>query len=162
MLSQHLITKPVFDALFADHDFASRNPVSQVMQAMADALDGSGLEAETTRLGKFYASVQARAEQVVSAEGKQQLIADLYQKFFQTAFKKQSDALGIVYTPVEIVDFILRAADCVSRKSFGRGLTDESVHILDVHIMRNFDVSRDVQTDAAAVRDRRLKAGGPR
>ena len=131
MLSQHLITKPVFDALFAGHDFASHNPVSQVMQAMADALDGSGLAAETMRLDKFYASVHARAEQVVSAEGKQHLIADLYQKFFQTAFKKQSDALGIVYTPVAVVDFILRAADYVSRDSFGRGLTDKDVHILD-------------------------------
>jgi predicted helicase len=131
MLSQHLITKPVFDALFAGHDFATHNPVSQVMQAMADALDGSGLAAETMRLDKFYASVQARAEQVVSAEGRQHLIADLYQKFFQTAFKKQSDALGIVYTPVEVVDFILRAADYASRKYFGRGLTDKDVHILD-------------------------------
>ncbi|MBJ7340633.1 DEAD/DEAH box helicase [Mycolicibacterium sp.] len=131
MLSQHLITKPVFDALFAGHDFASRNPVSRVMQAMVDALDGSGLEAETARLDKFYSSVRARAEQVVSAEGKQRLIADLYEKFFQTAFKKQSDALGIVYTPVEIVDFILRAADHVSRETFSRGLTDEGVHVLD-------------------------------
>jgi predicted helicase len=131
MLSQHLITKPVFDALFAGHDFATHNPVSEVMQGMADALDGSGLAAETVRLDKFYASVQARAEQVVSAEGKQHLIADLYQKFFQTAFKKQSEALGIVYTPVEVVDFILHAADSVSRKHFGRGLTDEGVHILD-------------------------------
>jgi predicted helicase len=131
MLSQHLITKPVFDALFAGHDFATHNPVSQVMQAMADALDGSGLAAETLRLDKFYSSVQARAEQVVSADGKQHLIADLYQKFFQTAFKKQSDALGIVYTPVEVVDFILRAADHASRDAFGRGLTDEGVHILD-------------------------------
>ena len=67
----------------------------------------------------------------VSAEGKQHLIADLYQKFFQTAFKKQSDALGIVYTPVEVVDFILRAADYVSRETFGRGLTGKDVHILD-------------------------------
>ena len=131
MLSQHLITKPVFDALFASHDFAAHNPVSQVMQAMADAVDGAGLAAETMRLDKFYASVQARAEQVVSAEGKQQLIADLYQKFFQTAFKKQSDALGIVYTPIEVVDFILRAVDHVCRNHFGSGLTDEGVHVLD-------------------------------
>jgi predicted helicase len=131
MLSQHLITRPIFDALFAGHDFATHNPVSQVMQAMADALDGSGLAAETMRLDKFYASVSARAEQVVSAKGKQHLIAELYQKFFQTAFKKQSDALGIVYTPVEVVDFILRAADHVSRETFGRGLTAEGVHIID-------------------------------
>jgi predicted helicase len=131
MLSQHLITKPVFDALFTGHEFASHNPVSQVMQAMADALDASGLAAETTRLDKFYASVQARAEQVVSAEGKQQLIADLYEKFFRIGFKKQAEALGIVYTPTQVVDFILRSTDEVMRKHFGRGLTDEGVHILD-------------------------------
>jgi predicted helicase len=131
MLSQHLITKPIFDALFSGHDFASHNPVSQVMQAMANVLDGSGLEAETKRLAKFYDSVRLRAEQVVDAQGKQHLIADLYQKFFQTAFKKQSEALGIVYTPVEVVDFILRAADHAAREHLGRGLTDEGMHILD-------------------------------
>ncbi|OBB57816.1 helicase [Mycobacterium sp. 852013-51886_SCH5428379] len=131
MLSQHLITKPVFDALFAGHDFAIHNPVSKVMQAMVDALDGTGLESETARLDKFYDSVRLRAEQVVSADGKQHLIADLYEKFFRTAFKKQSDALGIVYTPVEVVDFILRAADHASRAHLGKGLTDEGVHILD-------------------------------
>ena len=131
MLSQHLITKPIFDALFSGHDFAARNPVSRVMQAMTDALDGHGLQAETQRLSKFYDSVRLRAEQVVSVEGKQHLIADLYEKFFRTAFKKQSEALGIVYTPTEVVDFILRAADHATREHFGRGLTDDGVHILD-------------------------------
>lgn len=131
MLSQHLITKPVFDALFAGHDFAAHNPVSRVMQAMVDTLDGNGLQSQTTRLDKFYDSVRLRAAQVVSADGKQHLIAELYEKFFQTAFKKQSDALGIVYTPIEVVDFILRAADHASRTHLGKGLTEEGVHILD-------------------------------
>jgi predicted helicase len=131
MLSQHLITKPIFDALFAGHDFAAHNPVSKVMQAMTDTLDGHGLDAETQRLDKFYNSVRLRAEQVVSAEGKQRLIAELYEKFFRTAFKKQSEALGIVYTPTEVVDFILRAADHACREHLGHGLTDEGVHLLD-------------------------------
>ena len=131
MLSQHLITKPVFDALFAEHDFTSHNPVSRVMQSMVDTLDDSGLEAETAGLDGFYASVRVRATEVTSAEGKQKVIAELYERFFKIGFKKQSDALGIVYTPVEIVDFILRAADAALRDSFGRGLTDEGVHVLD-------------------------------
>ena len=131
MLSQHLITKPVFDALFAEHDFASHNPVSRVMQSMVDTLDDTGLEAETASLDGFYASVRVRATEVTSAEGKQKVIAELYERFFKIGFKKQSDALGIVYTPVEIVDFILRAADAALRDSFGRGLTDEDVHVLD-------------------------------
>lgn len=131
MLSQHLITKPVFDALFAGHDFASHNPVSRTMQKMVDAIGGAGLEAETARLEGFYESVRRRAGEVTSAEGKQQVIAELYEKFFRIGFKKQAEALGIVYTPVEIVDFILRAADSVMRKHFGRGLSDEGVHVLD-------------------------------
>ncbi|WP_313502386.1 DEAD/DEAH box helicase [Corynebacterium variabile] len=131
MLAQHLITKPVFDALFEGQNFAEHNPVSKVMQKMVDALNDYGLESETAGLEKFYASVRVRASEVSSAEGKQQVIAELYEKFFRIGFKAQSDALGIVYTPVEIVDFILRAADAASREAFAKGLTDEGVHILD-------------------------------
>ncbi|MFE5117552.1 DEAD/DEAH box helicase family protein [Arthrobacter koreensis] len=131
MLSQHLITKPVFDALFEGHDFAAQNPVSKVMQAMVDQLSGANLDAETAKLDSFYNSVRVRASEVTSAEGKQQVIAELYEKFFKLGFAKQADALGIVYTPVEIVDFILRATDQALRDSFGRGLTDEDVHVLD-------------------------------
>ncbi|MFP7365382.1 DEAD/DEAH box helicase [Corynebacterium callunae] len=131
MLSQHLITAPVFDALFAESSFAQQNPVSKVMQRMADALNDSQLSAETEKLDKFYDSVRIRAAEVNSAAGKQTVIKDLYERFFKKAFKKQSEALGIVYTPVEIVDFILRAADDISKKYFGRGLSDEDVHILD-------------------------------
>ncbi len=153
MLSQHLITKPIFDALFAGHDFAAHNPVSRVMQAMADSLDGSGLEAETKSLAKFYDSVRLRAEQVTDAQGKQQLIADLYQKFFQTAFKKQSDALGIVYTPMEVVDFILRAADRAAREHLGRGLTDEGVHILDGFTGTGTFITRLLESDLITPKD---------
>lgn len=131
MLSQHLITAPVFNALFDNHDFIENNPVAQVMQRMTDALQDAHLDRETESLEKFYESVRVRASEVTSASGKQQVIKDLYERFFRKAFKKQAEALGIVYTPVEIVDFILRAADEVSRKHFGKGLSDEGVSILD-------------------------------
>lgn len=131
MLSQHLITAPVFNALFTEHDFAAHNPVARVMQRMVDALSDAKLESEAESLTKFYESVRIRASEVSSASGKQQVIKDLYERFFRKAFKKQSEALGIVYTPVEIVDFILRSADQISRWHFGKGLTDEGVHILD-------------------------------
>ncbi|WP_312713960.1 DEAD/DEAH box helicase [Corynebacterium flavescens] len=131
MLSQHLITAPVFNALFAEHDFAAHNPVARVMQRMVDALADAKLESETANLSKFYASVRVRASEVSSASGKQQVVKDLYERFFRKAFKKQSEALGIVYTPIEIVDYILRAADTLSKEHFGKGLSDEGVHILD-------------------------------
>lgn len=131
MLSQHLITAPVFNALFTEVDFADQNPVSKVMQTMVDALNDKQLDSETEKLEGFYESVRKRAGEVTSASGKQQVVKDLYQRFFQKAFKKQSEALGIVYTPVEIVDYILRAADEILKAHFGKGLTDEGVHILD-------------------------------
>jgi len=131
MLAQHLITKPVFDALFEGHSFAQSNPVSVTMENMVTTLGEAGLEAETESLEAFYTSVRTRASEVTTAEGKQQVIADLYEKFFKLGFKKDADALGIVYTPTEIVDFINRAADDISKEVFGRGLTDENVHILD-------------------------------
>ena len=131
MLSQHLITKPVFDALFEHDSFAAHNPVSLTMQQMVGALAGHGLDAETAKLEKFYDSVRRRAESIHTTAGRQTVIHDLYEQFFKKAFPKQSSSLGVVYTPVEIVDFILRAADEVCRQEFGYGLTDEGVHILD-------------------------------
>ena len=131
MLSQHLITAPVFNALFENHDFITHNPVAQVMEKMVKALSEANLDTETESLEKFYESVRVRASEVSSASGKQQVIKELYERFFQKAFKKQAESLGIVYTPVEIVDFILRAADDVSKKHFGKGLSDEGVCILD-------------------------------
>ena len=131
MLSQHLVTKPVFDAVFDGYDFAASNPVAQVMGRMLTVLDGANLEAETDELEGFYASVRERCAGIDNAEGKQRVITELYEKFFSQAFKKTAQSLGIVYTPVEIVDFILRSVDWLSREHLGRGVTDEGVHVLD-------------------------------
>lgn len=131
MLAQHLITRPVFDALFAGSQFLEHNPVAQAMEAMLAALDAHNVDDENRTLEKFYDSVRMRVEGIDSAEGRQKIILELYDTFFSTAFKKTVDKLGIVYTPVEIVDFILRSADAVLREEFGQGLTDEGVHILD-------------------------------
>ena len=131
MLAQHLITRPVFEALFGGYDFAAHNPVAQTMERMLAALDEHNLDDENHSLEKFYDSVRMRVEGVDTAEGRQKLIVQLYDTFFATAFKKTVDKLGIVYTPVEIVDFILRSADDVLREHFDQGLTDEGVHILD-------------------------------
>lgn len=131
MLAQHLITRPVFDALFEDYDFAAHNPVSRVMQTMLDALDDQALEKENAELESFYASVRLRAEGIDNAEGKQKIITELYERFFKLAFKKTSESLGIVYTPVEIVDFIIRSVDDALKVEFGASLSDKGVHVLD-------------------------------
>ncbi|MDA8191756.1 MAG: N-6 DNA methylase, partial [Gammaproteobacteria bacterium] len=134
MLSQHLITKPVFDALFAGYSFADHNPVSQSMQKMVDLLEGQALEKETTKLTKFYEDVRARAQGIDNAEGRQRVILELYDKFFRTAFPRMAERLGIVYTPVEVVDFILQSAEVALQKHFGAHLADAGVQILDPFI----------------------------
>lgn len=131
MLSQHLITKPVFDALFEGYQFTQKNPVSLSMQKMLDLLEGQALEKETKTLEKFYSSVKERASGIDNAAGKQTIIKELYDKFFNSAFPRMAERLGIVYTPVEVVDFIIRSADDALRKEFGVGLSDSGVHVLD-------------------------------
>jgi predicted helicase len=131
MLAQHLITRPVFDALFGGYDFAAANPVAQTMERMLAALDEHSLDTENESLAKFYESVRMRVAGIDTAEGRQEIIRQLYDTFFATAFPRSVAKLGIAYTPVEVVDFILRSADWALRKSFGHGLTDEGVHILD-------------------------------
>ncbi|MBE3076997.1 DEAD/DEAH box helicase [Clavibacter michiganensis subsp. michiganensis] len=131
MLSQHLITQPVFDALFAGHAFSDHNPVSQVMQRMVDALEEQNLATETSDLARFYAGVQRTVAGITDTSGRQTIIKRLYEKFFSGAFRGTSERLGIVYTPNEIVDFILRSADRLSREHFGAGLTDHGVHVFD-------------------------------
>lgn len=131
MLAQHLVTRPIFEALFDGYSFAETNPVARIMEKMLDSLDEHPLSAENAPLERFYDSVRRRVEGVDNAEGKQRILIELYDKFFAAAFKKTVDKLGIVYTPIEIVDFILRSADDVLRQEFGQGLTDEGVHILD-------------------------------
>ena len=131
MLAQHIITKPIFEALFEGYSFVKSNAVSTAMQGMLDALEGKSVAEESETLQKFYDSVRKRAEGIDNAEGKQRIIIELYDKFFKTAFPKMVEQLGIVYTPVEVVDFIIHSVNDVLQKEFGRSLSDENVHILD-------------------------------
>lgn len=132
MLAQHLITRPVFEALFEDYSFVKNNPVSQAMQKMLDILDKNAIDKEQEeKLGKFYADIKERAEGIKTSEGKQKIIIELYDKFFKTALPKTVEKLGIVYTPVEVVDFILNSVSDVLKKEFNRTLSDENLHILD-------------------------------
>jgi predicted helicase len=131
MLAQHLITKPVFDALFEGYSFARHNPMSQAMQGVLDVLQEHHLDKEADTLEKFYASVKLRAEGITNAEGKQKIVVELYDKFFRNAFPKMTERLGIVYTPVEVVDFIIYSVNHILQAEFGQTLGSKGVHILD-------------------------------
>ena len=131
MLSQHLVTKPVFDALFEDYTFAQSNPVSQAMESTLESLQERGLEKETEGLENFYRDVRVCVRDVKDAASKQRIIAELYQRFFKLALPDTASKLGIVYTPVEVVDYIVRSVEDLLNREFGASLSNDGVHVLD-------------------------------
>ncbi len=133
MIAQHMITMPVFDALFGDFQFAKSNPVSVAIDGFLSSLDEHRIEeaSDAAVLDDVYASVRRRAAMVRTDTARQQLIRDLYEQFFKVAFEKTSQKMGVVYTPAEIIDYILRETDRVLKREFGKSLADEGVHILD-------------------------------
>ncbi|WP_186222581.1 DEAD/DEAH box helicase [Burkholderia gladioli] len=146
MLAQHLITKPVFDALFADYSFAKHNPMSIAMQGVLDVLHEHRLDKEADTLERFYESVKMRAEGIDNAAGKQKIVVELYDKFFRNAFPKMTERLGIVYTPVEVVDFIIHSVSHVLRAEFGQTLGSKGVHIIDPFVGTGTFVTRLLQS----------------
>lgn len=156
MLSQHLITKPVFSALFENYDFANKNPVSKTMQAMLDLLYAQNLDTETRSLEGFYESVRQRASGIDNAEGRQRVVIELYEKFFRTAFPKMAESLGIVYTPIEVVDFILHSVDWLLRKEFGKRIGAAGVNVLDPFTGTGTFISRLLQS-SSLIQDEDLK-----
>lgn len=139
MLAQHMVTQPIFDALFEGYAFSQNNPVSHAMEDVLAVFESHALgkdkasveKVEDKLLQEIQKEVQRQAGGIETAEGKQKLILKIYDKFFRVALKKTADRLGIVYTPVEIVDFILHSVNAVLVQEFDTRLSAESVHILD-------------------------------
>ena len=146
MLAQHLITQPVFEALFENYSFVQNNPVSKSLQKMIDLLEEQSMVEDRQVLNKFYDSVKERVTGIDNAEGRQKIIVELYDKFFKTAFPKVVEKLGIVYTPIEVVDFINNSVAHVLKKEFNRSLSDENVHILDPFTGTGTFIVRLIQT----------------
>ena len=131
MLAQHMITRPVFDALFKDYQFVKNNAISRAMQGMLEILELEGMEMDLAVLDKFYTSVRNNVSEIDNLEAKQTIIKNLYEKFFKGAFPLTVEKLGIVYTPVECVDFILHSVEDILQEEFGASISDKDVHILD-------------------------------
>ena len=131
MLAQHMVTQPVFDALFGEAAAARRNTVSQGMEIVLEVLKPTGIDVEAERLDPFYDSVRRRVQGASSSEARQAIVVELYDKFFRKAFPRVTERLGIVYTPVEVVDFILRSVQEVLAEEFRSALGEPGVHVLD-------------------------------
>ena len=132
MLAQHILTAPLFDAMFPDHSFSKQNPVSRAMNTIVEMLASHSMfENERRELDSFYRAMVERIEAVHTLAGKQEIMRTLYDRFFSQAFPRMSERLGIVFTPIEVVDFIIRSADDAMRTAFGQSLGDPGVAIIE-------------------------------
>ena len=147
MVAQHIITFPVFDALFENYDFSQNNPIAKTLNELVTDLSEFGFKEETRGLKDFYESVRDRASGIDNLKGKQTILMELYQKFFTIALKKESQKLGIAYTPVEIIDFILHSVDEILQNEFNCCLSDKGVNILDPFIGTGTSLVRLIESD---------------
>lgn len=131
MLAQHITSKEIFDAIF--ERFSGLNPISQAMQKMRTYIESNGTDLDPKGLENFDNHIRIEAAKATTGEKKQTLLRDIYNSFFKNAFPDTSEKLGIVYTPLQIVDFILRSADWAARNELGisDGLGGHDLHILD-------------------------------
>lgn len=153
MLAQHIITKPIFEALFEGYSFTETNVVSVAMQRMLNALQEKSLAEESATLQKFYESVKRNIADLDNAEAKQKIIVRIYDNFFKTAFPRMVEQLGIVYTPTEVVDFIVYSVNDVLQKEFGRSISDENIHVLDPFTGTGTFITRLIQSGLINTKD---------
>ncbi len=154
MITSHIITKPIFDAIFGDN---IKNPIAKALDKMVLKLSSLGLEGETKDLKNLYESVKTEVLHAKSQKSQQELIKNLYNTFFKEAFRKQSEKLGIVYTPIEVVDFILRATNGILKKHFNTDFNDKNITIFDPFTGTGSFIARLLSKENALISDEALK-----
>ncbi|MGL2458754.1 type ISP restriction/modification enzyme [Helicobacter pylori] len=154
MIISHIITKPIFDAIFGDN---IQNPIAKALDKMVLKLSDLGLEGETKDLKNLYESVKTEAARAKSQKTQQELIKNLYNTFFKEAFRKQSEKLGIVYTPIEVVDFILRATNGILKKHFNTDFNDQNITIFDPFTGTGSFIARLLSKENNLISDEALK-----
>ena len=133
MIAQHIVTIPVFDAMLGKNEFSQHNPVSKEIERLLAEFRAKGVyfNAETKPLTRAYQNMSEAFEGAVEGSARLDILRQIYDGFFNEAMRDEVKRLGIVYTPVEIVDFMVRSAEAICRKEFGRSISDENVHVLD-------------------------------
>ncbi|MDR0751977.1 MAG: DEAD/DEAH box helicase family protein [Christensenellaceae bacterium] len=147
MLAQHKITEPVFNALFKNYLFASKNPISIELNAFLKKIPEINQLEQEERLKSFYDNIKLIVDEIDDAKGRQEIIIRLYNTFFKIAFPDMVQKLGIIYTPIELVDFIINSVDDILQNEFGRSITEEKINILDPFTGTGTFVTRLIQSD---------------
>ncbi len=127
VIAQHVVLARVFDELFSG-EFTSHNPISKVLSKMAASFE---LDAELEDLEEFYASVEDEVKLIDSTEARQNFIKTLYENFFKSTAKKETEKHGVVFTPIEVVDFVIHSVQHVLKTHFGMGFDDRRVKVLE-------------------------------
>lgn len=132
MLIQHILTEEIFAKVFDDSDFHQHNNVARELYALEGAFFTGALKRQTLKgLESYYAAIRAAAAQIGSHSEKQTFLKVIYENFYKVYNAKAADRLGVVYTPNEIVRFMIDGADWLCEKHFGKSLIDKDVDILD-------------------------------
>lgn len=132
MLIQHILTEEIFSKVFDDSDFHHQNNVARKLYELEGTFFTGGLKKTTLKgLEPYYAAIRAAAAQIGSHAEKQTFLKVIYENFYKVYNAKAADRLGVVYTPNEIVRFMIEGADWLCEKHFGRNLIDRDVEILD-------------------------------
>ena len=132
MLIQHILTEEIFAKVFDDSDFHHQNNVASELYALEAEFFTGALKKNTLKgLDAYYAAIRAAAAQIGSHGEKQAFLKVIYENFYKVYNTKAADRLGVVYTPNEIVRFMIDGADWLCEQHFGKNLIDKDVDILD-------------------------------
>lgn len=132
MLIQHILTEEIFTHVFNEGDFHHENNIAKELYALEGKFFTGAVKRETLKgLEPYYAAIRANAAQITSHSEKQTFLKVIYENFYKVYDRKKADRLGVVYTPNEIVKFMIEGADWLCEKHFDRNLIDEHVEILD-------------------------------
>ena len=132
MLIQHILTEDIFNRVFDMRDYHRDNNIAKQLYALERELFGYGEKARLLQaLKPYYTGIEATAHEIQSHSEKQNFLKSLYENFYKVYNPKAADRLGVVYTPGEIVRFMIRSADWLCEKRFGKNLVDSGVEILD-------------------------------
>jgi predicted helicase len=132
MLIQHILTEEIFAKVFDDSDYHRHNNVARELYKLEETFFKGGLKKGTLKaLEPYYAAIRSAAAQIGSHQEKQTFLKVIYENFYKVYNKKAADRLGVVYTPGEIVRFMIEGADWLCEQHFGKNLIDRDVEILD-------------------------------
>ena len=132
MLLQHILTRDIFLRVFAEDQFHRENDIAQRLDGLERTFfTGDVRRQAIDRLRAYYGAIGRAADDIADYAEKQSFLKAVYEDFYKAYNPAAADRLGVVYTPNEVVDFIIRGADHLLQKHFGRRLADDNVQILD-------------------------------